>query len=249
MTRAAVLLNDTDFVRWPCAELCEWINEATRAIVLAKPSASSKTLIVKLAAGTRQTLNPYGLNPASTGTFTGGAYPLTLLNVLRNVTVALDSNGVVTTTAGGRMIKAVDRALLDAQDPNWHNKAILQQKREVRNFTFNETVPLEFFVYPGNDGTGYVEVEAGVLPQPIKAILPVPNPQGYKLTQPQSFNQQIGLPEPYSVPILDYVLYRCQMKDDIDGASGRAAVHYQQFATAIGMKVQVEQAHSPNAKR
>jgi len=249
MLRAATLLSDTSFTRWPCAELCDWINEATRAIVLAKPSSSSKTLIFKLAAGTRQTINPYGLNPPSTGTFTAGAYPLTLLNVLRNVTVALDANGVLQVTSGGRMIKPVDRALLDAQEPNWHNKSILQQKREVRNFTFNETVPYEYYVYPGNDGTGYVEAEVGVLPQPIVARLPVPNPQGYTLTQPQSFNQQIGLPEPYSVPILDYVLYRCQMKDDIDGAAGRSAIHYQQFASAIGIKVQVEQAHSPNAKR
>jgi hypothetical protein len=38
------------------------------------------------------------------------------------------------------------------------------------------------------------------------------------------------------------------MKDDIDGAAARSAVHYQQFATAIGLKIQVEKSHSPNAR-
>jgi hypothetical protein len=223
MNRAAVLLNDADHIRWPATELCEWINEGARAIVLAKPSASSKTVTMPLAIGTRQSIDP-----------SVGAFPLVLITLVRNIA------SLGPPLVGGRMIKPVDRALLDAQVPDWHNRNTVQFSREVRNFTYDELVPLEFYVYPGNDGSGLVEAELGVLPLPLVAD---GDPK-----KVESYGGQVGLPEPYSVPLLDYTLYRCQMKDDIDGAAGRSSVHYQQFATAIGLKIQVEKAHSPNLR-
>src|SRR6187399_524265 len=206
INRAGALLNDTAHVRWRCPELCDWINEGVRAIVLAKPSASAKTILLKLAAGTRQTINPLALYPPTTSLYSAGSYPLVLLGVLRNINVSRDAAGVVIVSATtglpvvsgyGRSIKRADRALLEAQEPNWHNSATAQRKREVRNYTFDEQVPTEFYVYPPNDGGGYVEAHFGVLPQPIKAIIPSPNPNSYTTNSPQVYNQQVGLPEPY----------------------------------------------------
>jgi hypothetical protein len=222
--RAATLLNDADHVRWPLAELCDWLNEGVRAIVLAKPSASSTTAVLPLQAGTLQNL------PATVGT----VKPQLLIGINRNV----DSD--TPPLGGGRMIKRTDRAMLDAVDPDWHDRVRTRFRKEVRNYCYDELVPLQFYVYPGNDGTGMVEAELGTLPVPLAASGP-PASIG-------SYTGDVGLPEPYSVPLLDYVLYRCQMKDNLEGQAGRASMHYQQFASAIGLKLQVEKSHSPNAR-
>ena len=224
-SRAAILLNDTGEVRrWPLAELCDWLNEGVRAICLAKPSASSITMVFELAVGTLQPL------PSTS------PKPLTLLSINRNITDATEPR------KAGRMVKHTDRGLLDAADPDWHDRTRTQFRKEVRNYCFDELVPLEYYVYPGNDGTGLVEAEVGTLPEPVVIATGADPPDI------ASYDIDVGLPEPYSVPLLDYVLYRCQMKDDIDGAAARSVVHYQQFATAIGLKLQVEKAHSPNAR-
>jgi hypothetical protein len=107
--------------------------------------------------------------------------------------------------------------------------------REVRQFVFDEEVPLEFDVYPGNNGQGVVEITVAVVPTLVG--------------NEDTYGNQLGLPEPYSVPIQDYVLYRCQMKDDDAAAAGRSAGHYQMFATAVGIKIQVEGSSSPNNRR
>jgi hypothetical protein len=235
MTRAGVLLNDGDHSRWPLAELAEWINEGMRAIVLTKPSAFSHTVVVHLGVGTRQAV------PA-----TGTPVPLILIGLNRNIIYTpgvAPSVGIVDVPEpreGGRMIRRADRKLLDSQSPNWHSTRSVKFTREVRNYTFDELVPLEFYTYPGNDGTGYVEAELGFSPPPLVAT-------GDPLLI-ASYGTALALPEPYSVPLLDYTLYRCEMKDDLGAAAGRSAMHYQQFATAIGLKIQVEKSHSPNAR-
>jgi hypothetical protein len=223
LSRAAILLNDADHIRWPLSEMCDWLNEGARAIVLAKPSASSTTIVLALQVGTLQIV-------PQTGTPT----PLSLVGLNRNIVDATEPR------KAGRMIKRTNRAMLDAVEPDWHDRTQVQFRKEVRNYTFDELVPLQYYVYPGNDGTGLVEAEIAVLPTPLVA--------SGDPTDIASYAGDIGLPEPYSVPLLDYVLYRCQMKDDIDGAAGRSAIHYQQFATAIGLKIQVEKAQSPNAR-
>jgi hypothetical protein len=228
LSRAAVLLNDVDHVRWPLPEKCDWLNEGVRAICLAKPSAASMTIVLKLQVGTLQKLPDAILDSP--------VKPLSLLSVNRNI---LDANEP---RKAGRMVKHTARGQLDVTDPDWHDRSRVQFRKEVRNYCYNDMVPLEYYVYPGNDGTGMVEAEIGHLPPPV-AIAVDADPADLA-----SYAVDVGLPEPYSVPLLDYVLYRCQMKDDTDGAAGRSAVHYQQFATAIGLKIQVEKAHSPNAR-
>lgn len=99
VTRAALLLNDigNDTIgvaantRWSQAELIDWVSDAQRQIVLARPSASNDVKFITLAAGTRQSLPVDGW---------------LLLSVNRN--------------ASGRAIRQVDRKILDAQNPNWH---------------------------------------------------------------------------------------------------------------------------------
>ncbi len=216
MGRAAIQLQDEEYLRWTRPELATWLNDAVNAILLAKPSASTQTIVMPLQHGTWQQL-------PRTGTPT----PLMLVSISRNI---LDGPPE---RRGGRIITPVDRALLDAQDPHWHEPSYVPFRREARHYVYDESNPLEFYVYPGNDGHGRVEAAISMRPAPIAA----------------DYSADLGLPEPYSVPLLDYVMYRALSKDDVAGNAGRSAAHYQQFATAIGLKIQVERATTPNARR
>lgn len=227
MSKAATLLLDDEHVRWPLAELADWINEATKALVLAKPSAASRTSPLTLSKGTYQTL-PDTIE---------GAVPLQLLGINRNLV------STAPTRIGGRVIRTAARALLDAQEPNWHDPAYEPFRKEVRQVIFDETLPLEFYTYPGNDGTGVVEVAFAFLPAPVA---PLTNTDPATL---EAWDVDIGVPEPYSVPLLDYVLFKAFSKDDIAGDPTKAMSHYQTFAAAVGIKVQTEASSNPNRRR
>ena len=223
MERADGLLNDEDRTRWPLSERADWLNEAVRAIILAKPSASSQTQLLTLVAGTLQSV-PQAGNPK----------PLRIIDVVRNIT----SESPLT---GGRVITPVGRNILDAQEPHWHDAAYIRRSKEVRHVIFDEDNPLQYYVYPGNDGTGKVEAVMSVIPTPLTASGDVDNIESY--------TADIGLQDLYSVPALDYMLYRCFLKDDLQGNPGRATFHYGRFAEAVGIKTQVEGATSPNNRR
>lgn len=225
MKRAGVLLNDEDHTRWTLSELADWINEGVRAIILAKPSAHTTSRTVALEQGTLQQVPTEG----------APEQPLALVRLVRNMKG--DSAGA----DGGKIITLVARDLLDAQEPYWHDRNHTPWRKEARHYVYDEANPLEFYVYPGNDGSGLVEMVLATCPPPV-----MPPTQADDVEQ---WTAPIGLPEPYSVPLLDYVLFRAHSKDDEAGAPGRAMAHYQTFASAIGLKIQVEGATSPNAKR
>lgn len=225
MERAAILLNDTGFVRWTLAELCTWLNEAQLAVVLAKPSALSRSRVVTLSVGTWQQI----------ATPDGEPKRLALLDITRNLTAATPNR------VGGRVIKPVSRQQLDAQNPNWHSTSAVAFSATVKHFTYDEQNPLEYYVYPGNDGTGMVEAVLSEQPALIEA--------DGAATELASYETEIDLPEPYSVPIVDYVCSRAYAKDAPQGVSARANDHYAKFAAAVGLKIQVEGSSSPNNRR
>ena len=91
LSKASVLLIDTDRVRWSESELLGWLNAGQREIVLQRPEAYVVTRDVPLVAGTRQTI------PADA---------VRLVKVVRNT--------------GGRAVSLVNPDMLDAEDPEWH---------------------------------------------------------------------------------------------------------------------------------
>jgi len=94
IARASVLLQDPTNIRWPKAELLDWLNDGQREVVLRKPNASTKNTAVNLVAGTKQSIPNDGVQ---------------LLDVVRNMS--------------GDAIRIVDREILDAQLPGWHRMA------------------------------------------------------------------------------------------------------------------------------
>lgn len=226
MKRASVLLLDEDNVRWPLSELADCINDAVKAIVLAKPSASAKTAQLPLEQGTYQKI-PETLDSVT---------PLQLLGVNHNIIDTVKN-------LGGRAIRTAARAMLDSHEPNWRNPAYAPFSKEVRQVAFDENVPLEFECYPGNNGTGVVQITISFLPA---KVTPLPNKDVETL---EAWDVEIGIPEPYTVPLIDYTLFKAFSKDDIAGDPTKAMTHYQTFATALGIKVQGEAASNPNRRR
>lgn len=224
MKSAAVLLLDEDHVRWPLDELAGWIDEGVNNIVLVKPSSSSVTVTLSLAEGTKQKL------PDDQGI-------VMLLDITRNV----GGEGL----SAGRIIKPTSRNQLDAADPYWHNPARWPFRSEVRQFVFDEVTPREYYVFPGNDGTGSVEAAVSKLPTSVVSQVQ----EGADLSLIETWDVPVGLADEYRAPVLDYVLFRCFDKEDPAAAPGQAVTHYQAFATALGIQSQVETANTPNRKK
>lgn len=225
LKEASILLQDEDFTRWTMAELIGWLNAGVAATILAKPSANSMARVLPLVPGSKQKIEQID----------GGPRPLSLLSIDRNITAAGPP------VIGGRMIKLTSRAILEAADPYWHDPRRSRFTKEAKHYTFDENLPLEFFVYPGNTGEGMVEAVVSAVPAPVVAI---GDPAVIA-----SYEGDIGLPEPYAGVVLDYVLFRAFSKDGLEGDMGRGQTHYAQFASAVGLKIQVERATSPNATR
>lgn len=218
--RVSRILQDETNVRWPLTELVDWANDGLREIVLQKPNAKSQTVILPLQEGTYQQL------PATY---------MSLLRVIRNLLSAATSP-----RQGGRVVRVVNREILDSQRAYWHDTSVTPPTKEVKHVSFDVADPLAFYVFPPNNGTGYVEATVAVVPTPIP--LAVPDPEDLS-----GYTVNVDIPDVYQNALADYILYRAYSKDaQFAGNSARAAAHYQAFANSLQIKVSVEAMANPN---
>lgn len=223
--KAGILLNDTGELstrRWPLSELCGWLNDGMKAIVIQKPSASAVNVSLSLVRGTLQTI-PKGY--------------VSILRPVRNIRAERSDR------QPRKTISVVPEEQLSSLNPAWHDEYSVRYMQQVKHFVFDEANPRAFYVYPGNDGTGAIEAVLCAEPQEIKPI------DGANPNDLAAYEVEIPLEDIYSGVLLDYVLYRARSKDAQEaGNATRAALHYQQFANALGIKINVEANTSPNAK-
>jgi len=141
--RAQLILNDTSGIRWPVANLIDWLNEGQKATVRLAPEANCVSAYVQLVEGPRQDLTALC---ATAGT----RVPMRLIDVTRNVT---DATGLPAL----RAIRIVNRRALDQYDPDWPSATAVSL---VQHYMFDSRNPKEFFVYPPQPAVtpGYVEV-------------------------------------------------------------------------------------------
>lgn len=223
--KAGILLNDTGELtdrRWPLSELCGWLNDGLGAIVNQKPSATAKHVTLPLVKGTLQSI-PDGY--------------ISVLRPVRNMrTVSSDRKP-------RRNITVVPDEQLSAQNPTWHDEYSVRFTQQAKHMIFDEADPRSFYVYPGNDGTGSIELVLCAAPA---KLAPTDATKPEDLT---SYEFPIPLDDIYFGVLLDYVLYRARSKDSQDaGSTARAALHYQQFANGLGIRINVEANTSPNVK-
>ena len=138
LDKATIQLTDIANIRWTRSELLSWLNDGMRQIVVIQPSASSTTSVIKLDAGTRQTIPDDGW---------------LLLAIYRNMGT--------TGTTPGRAIRIISREIIDGFNPDWHSDTA---KAEVRNYIYTNQDQLAFYVYPPNTGTQYVELNYSAQP-------------------------------------------------------------------------------------
>lgn len=140
VSRVATLLQDATNIRWPQAELLDYLNDGQREIVLYKPNAFVKNSSVKLITGTKQTIPADGVQ---------------LIDVVRN----LGTSG----TTPGKAVRITMREILDAQLPDWHT---ITGTSEVRHYMYSPLDPKTFYVYPPQPAAnqGYVELIYGAAP-------------------------------------------------------------------------------------
>lgn len=203
--RARVVLQDTTSggVRWLDAELLDWINDSQREIVLVKPEASSVITNITCVTGTKQNIPSDGIR---------------LLSVIRNV--------------GGKSVRLVNRAIMDSENPDWHN---VTASATTDHFIYDEDAPTVFYVYPPQPASGQGDLEINYSQSP---------------TDLSVLGDTIYLPDIYANAMLDYVLYRAYSKDtEYAGNQNRAATHYNMFATSLGIKTQGEVTASPHSDR
>lgn len=206
ITRANDILQDLTEVRWTLEEKLRWLSDMQRAIVLYLPETHCINGAVPLIAGTtKQTL------------------PTAALQLIR-LTCNMGADGLTP----GRVIRLVDREILDAQVPTWHTDAA---GVEVKHYVFDKLDPKTFYVYPRPAATLQVGAIYSTAPAELTAAA-----------------DTLTLDDVYAGPLLDGLLYRCYSKDaEYAKNPALAASYYQAFITALGIKSDVASADDPNA--
>jgi|TARA_R110000822_G_scaffold482_3_gene2294 hypothetical protein len=201
--KAQTILQDESAVRWPTTELLSWLNDGQREVCLLKPSVSAINQSVTMVAGTKQSIPAGGLQ---------------VLRLVRN----LSSAG-----AGGKVVRVIDRDVLDTRKPLWHSETATAV---VDHYTFDELDPRTFYVYPPNNGSGYIEAVYAVEPTQV------------------SSGGNITIPDIHANNLLDYILYRAYAKETDQIGGQRSAQHYQTLAASLGIKIQLDSVASPNMR-
>lgn len=130
----------------------------------------------------------------------------------------------------GRAIRIVDRDVLDQFEPGWHSAT---KKSEVKHYTYDERFPLEYFVYPPVNAGVKIEVRFGKFPTVLTAT-----------------GDALSISDAYFEVILNYVMYRCYLKDaEFSGNAALAAQYLQAASGLLGVKIGKDNAFSPKTNR
>ncbi len=185
LDKAAILLFDTNNVKWARSELLGYLNDGQRAIVAVIPEANSVTQNLTLVAGSRQTL-PTGANM--------------LLEITRNMGA--------TGTTPGRMLKLVDRAVLNESNPAWQSDPTATT---TTLYMYNLRDRYAFYVYP--------QATAGQMLEAVLSMIPT------DIVEPAV----ISISDIFQPALLDYILWRAYSKDAPYASANKAAPYFQSF--------------------
>lgn len=209
--RAVETLQDTTSVRWPVSELVRYLNDGQREVVLYRPDSMVTNATLTCAAGTKQSLPANGAK---------------LIEVIRNAAA----------TSAKKSVRMINREILDAQTPGWHNIA---GSVDILHFMYDPRDPKTFYVYPPATTSAQLDIVYAAYPTDI-----VEPADGALYT---AVTGNISLPDIYGNAILDYILYRAYMKDsEYAGNAQRAQAHYAAFNNALGNEIKATVAVAPN---
>lgn len=209
--RCVETLQDTTSIRWPINELVRYLNDGQREVVMYRPDAMVTGTTITCAAGSKQSLPANGAK---------------LIEVTRNAAAGTNK----------RAVRLVNREILDAQTPNWHN---LTGVNEVLHYTYDPREPRVFYVYPPATSTAQLDIVYAAYPTDITEPA-----DGSTYT---AVTGNISLPDIYGNALQDFILYKAYTKDSEYAGNGqRAQAHYATFANALGIEIKATVAVAPN---
>lgn len=202
--KAAILLQDIANTRHTRTELLGWLNDARRQIVMHKPSFHNQVTSVQLKPGTHQHLPDDGYM---------------LLGISHN----MGTDGITP----GPSIRIISREVLDSHQLNWHQAP---QDSVVQNYIYSLQDTTAFYVYPPNDGLGYIKINYVPFPPDLTTE-----------------TEDVGVHAIFQGLLTDYVVYRAASKD-AEHAPGMAMSQrfYESFMTGLMGKDQGEAENNPN---
>lgn len=237
--RVSVILQDTtpQFQAWPERELVHWLNDAQVAITKYLPASNSRVDAVKLAAGTRQSIQaiqPADCLPGDGSTPAAPIYGTQVLDVIRN----MGTNGAT----AGKAVRVVDREVLDSQTPTWHTLT----GAAVSSFMYDPRTPRYFYVSPGVTGTVWVEI--AYTAQPI-AIPNTAAAGAEAYLNSGASSTAISVADEFTDDLVNYVVARAHSKDSKFADTAKATLHTQLFTASLNAKVTAVSGNNPNLTR
>lgn len=215
--RAQTILQDTTAVRWPLAELQNWLNDSYKEIVMLRPDANANSATVTLTAGARQKCH----DTASVNL----PNLLRVLDVVRNMHASSDK----------RAIRRTDRKILDDQRPTWYTDTA---SYSIQHYIYDDRNPHEFMVYPPAQNGATVEIVYSSVPT-AHAL------SDSELTNSTATIHVDDIYANAIVDYILYRAYSKDAEYAANGA--RAQSHYAAFSGALGAKTTADTTVSPNA--
>ena len=157
---------------------------------------------------------------------------LSLIKVVRNMSATGSS------ATGKKSIRLVDEDILNSIEPDWHDPTVTGDAAHgsvIKHYVFDPDDPRKFYVYPGvKDGeNAYVELITSRSPTDLSAT-----------------SSTIYIDDIYGNALIDYVLFRCYMKDsEFAGNAQRASQHYQLFLNSVSSGISSKNLINPNFDR
>ena len=188
-------LIDASAVTFSDAVLVQYLNEAISATCFVKPEAYPVEASLALTTGIRQTL------PAG-------------------ATALLD----VVATGSGTAVTQVDKALLEAADPNWPSA---NPVAGIDHYTADPRLPLQWLCYPPAAVGATAVVRYGTVPADV------------------TLGDNIPLPDAYEACLIDYTLSRAYSMNSKKQDTTKEAYHKQQWGAALGLKTQAQVSNTP----
>lgn len=236
--RASVMLQDADpqFTNHEERFMVDWLNDGQLAIASYLPTACSRTDVVRLQPGTKQSIEALAAVDVKVGGGAVSAIPvqgIQLVGLVRNM-------GADGATPGIAIPPAIDRRLLDTGRPNWHTV----EGASVQHFVYNPLTPKQFYVQPAVPvGRLWVEMVYAAIPAKV------PNP-GNVYAYDGTDATTISIADDNLLDLVNYICARAILKVAESSADDTAQSEFSQlFLGSMNARVSAITGVNPNLKR
>ncbi|MAT95378.1 MAG: hypothetical protein CME59_22635 [Halioglobus sp.] len=135
---------------------------------------------------------------------------------------------VMSNTDTGKPVTLIDVDLLNEQVPEW--RKVDPPVRAIDHYVYDDRDPKTFYVYPTPEQGHQIDLVYAAVPERVAGL-----------------GDTITVDDIYFNPLVDHMLWRAFSRDTANPAgASQASIHWQAFATALGLKVKADAAMSPN---